>query len=138
MSLLEAAPGGPLSQLWSGGRRWWSRGGPVITKRGPNSRECRFGHLDPGTVEILLQTGIELGQSAVLEVRNTLLLGLDITSGAKFVGRHGDGRGVEVWVCVRGCVEARDPERGDVGGSVVWTTGVAGPVQSKIQGNGGT
>lgn len=94
---MEAAPGGPLKLAvvrWEEAEvvpRW-----PVITKRGPNSRESRFGHLDPGTVKILLQTGIELSQSAVLEVCNTLLLGLDITSGAKFVGRHGDGRRIAI------------------------------------------
>ena len=59
------------------------------------SRESRFGHLDPWSVKILLQTGIELGQATVLEVGNTLLLVLDISPGSKFVSGHGEGDGGE-------------------------------------------
>ena len=72
----------------------------TTTKRGASpengcSRESRFGHLDPWSVKILLQTGIELGQATVLEVGNTLLLVLDISPGSKFVSGHGDGDGGE-------------------------------------------
>lgn len=57
---------------------------------GRSARESRFRHLHPWSVEILLQTGIELGQATVLEVGDTLLLVLDITSGSEFVSGHGD------------------------------------------------
>lgn len=107
-------------------------------QRGPNSRESRFGYLDPRTVEILLQTGIELGQSAVLKVGNTLLLVLDITPGAKFVGRHGDGRRSRGMCVDRG---AQSRERGVAGGErgpIVWTTegGRPGRFQERRGGRG--
>lgn len=64
--------------------------GFIGSKQG-SSRESSLGHLDPRTVEILLQTGIELSQPAILEVGHTLLLVLDITPRAKFVSGHCDG-----------------------------------------------
>lgn len=53
-----------------------------------DARESCLGDLDPGTVQILLQTSIELGQATVFQVGDTLLLVLDITTGSEFVGRH--------------------------------------------------
>lgn len=53
-----------------------------------NSRERSLRDLHSRSVEILLQTSIELGQATILEVGDTLLLVLDISSRAKFVSRH--------------------------------------------------
>lgn len=53
-----------------------------------DARESSLGDLDPGTVQILLQTSIELGQTTVFQVGDTLLLVLDIATGSEFVGRH--------------------------------------------------
>lgn len=59
--------------------------------------ERRLGDLDPWTVQVLLQTSIQLSQSTVLQVGNTLLLVLDITPRSQFVGGHfGVGMGDEV------------------------------------------
>lgn len=73
-----------------------------------DARESRFGNLDTRTVEILLQTGIELSQATVFEVSHTLLLVLDITTRSEFVSRHRDGEGV---VGSGGC-RSRGRERG--------------------------
>lgn len=74
-------------KVWLAGVIRW-----VLRVSRGSSRESSLGHLDPWTVKVLLQTGIELGQTAVLEVSDTLLLVLDITPRAKFVSGHCDGR----------------------------------------------
>lgn len=53
-----------------------------------DGRESCLGDLDPWTVQVLLQTTIELGQPTIFQVGNTLLLILNITPGSKFVGSH--------------------------------------------------
>lgn len=58
-----------------------------------DQRESRFGDLDTRTVEILLETGIELSQTTVFEISHTLLLVLDITTRSEFVSRHREGEG---------------------------------------------
>jgi hypothetical protein len=78
-----------------------------------DERERSLGHLDPGAIEILLQAGIELGQTAVLEVGDTLLLVLDITTGAKFVSRH--GREIEFGAREKGGLFRREGEERQAG-----------------------
>jgi hypothetical protein len=68
-----------------------------------NGRESGLGDLDTRAVQVLLQTGIELGETTVFEVGDTLLLVLDITTGSEFVGRH---RG---WLVLR----RRDVRKGE-------------------------
>lgn len=69
----------------------------LMRQRGHHSRERRLGDLDPWTVQVLLETSIQLSQSTVLQVGNTLLLVLDITPRSQFVGGHfGVGMGDEV------------------------------------------
>jgi hypothetical protein len=80
---------------------------------GGTIRERSLGHLDPGAIEILLQAGIELGQTAVLEVGDTLLLVLDITTGAKFVSRH--GREIEFGAREKGGLFRREGEERQAG-----------------------
>lgn len=53
-----------------------------------NVRKRSLGHLDTRTIQILLQTHIELSQPTVLQIGHTLLLILDISPGAKLVWRH--------------------------------------------------
>ena len=53
-----------------------------------NLRQRSLGHLDPRTVEVLLKTSVELCQSAVLEIGDTLLLVLDISPRSQLEGRH--------------------------------------------------
>lgn len=67
----------------------------LTKKRVGNGRESCLGDLDPWTVQILLQTTIELGQPTIFQVGDTLLLILDITPGSKFIGSHGDGLSCE-------------------------------------------
>ena len=56
-----------------------------------DARESCLGDLDPWTVQILLQTTIELGQPTIFQVGDTLFLVLNITPGSKFVGSHREG-----------------------------------------------
>jgi hypothetical protein len=74
-----------------------------------NGRESGLGDLDTRAVQVLLQTGIELGEPTVFEVGDTLLLVLDITAGSEFVGRH---RG---WLGLR----RRDVRKGEKRGVVL-------------------
>lgn len=53
-----------------------------------DQRQRSLRHLDPRTVEVLLKTSIELCQSAVLEIGDTLLLVLDVSPRSQLEGRH--------------------------------------------------
>jgi hypothetical protein len=77
-----------------------------------NGRESGLGDLDTRAVQVLLQTGIELGEPTVFEVGDTLLLVLDITTGSEFVGRH---RG---WLGLRRRDVRKGEERGGIGSAV--------------------
>lgn len=65
------------------------RCGSSATQGGMNSRERGLGYPHPWAIQILLKTSIELSQSTVLQVCDTLLLVLDITPRSQLVGRHG-------------------------------------------------
>lgn len=65
--------------------------------RKKNLRQRSLGHLDPRTVEVLLKTSVELCQSAVLEIGDTLLLVLDVSPRSQLKGRHIEWIGYMWW-----------------------------------------
>lgn len=55
-----------------------------------DQRHRRLRHFHPRTVEVLLQTSVQLCQPPVLEVCHTLLLVLDVSPGSQLKSRHLD------------------------------------------------